>query len=81
PGAPGGAVMAAVGLLGSMMGFTEAMIGLQIALHLAQDGFGTACNITGDGALAMWVDKYAGDEVQNDDLDDITIDDTEKQTA
>ncbi|KLV04503.1 sodium:glutamate symporter [Photobacterium aquae] len=62
PGAPGGAVMAAVGLLGSMMGFTEAMIGLQIALHLAQDGFGTACNITGDGALAMWVEKFADED-------------------
>lgn len=59
PGAPGGAVMAAVGLLGSMMGFTEAMIGLQIALHLAQDGFGTACNITGDGALALLIDDLA----------------------
>ncbi|MGR5064145.1 dicarboxylate/amino acid:cation symporter [Photobacterium sp. DNB22_13_2] len=66
PGAPGGAVMAAVGLLGSMMGFTEAMIGLQIALHLAQDGFGTACNITGDGALALWVDKFADEAVSGE---------------
>ena len=66
PGAPGGAVMAAVGLLGSMMGFTEAMIGLQIALHLAQDGFGTACNITGDGALALWVDKFADEAVSDE---------------
>ncbi|MGL5759718.1 dicarboxylate/amino acid:cation symporter [Plesiomonas sp.] len=59
PGAPGGAVMAALGLLGTMLGFSEAMLGLQIALHLAQDGFGTACNVTGDGALAMCVDKIA----------------------
>ena len=42
-----------------MLGFSEAMLGLQIALHLAQDGFGTACNVTGDGALAMCVDKMA----------------------
>ena len=66
PGAPGGAVMAALGLLGTMLGFSEAMLGLQIALHLAQDGFGTACNVTGDGALAMCVDKMAaGDSVED----------------
>ena len=81
PGAPGGAVMAAVGLLGSMMGFTEAMIGLQIALHLAQDGFGTACNITGDGALAMWVDKYAGEDVHDDEAEDVVLNTADKQTA
>ncbi|MGL5673105.1 MAG: cation:dicarboxylate symporter family transporter, partial [Plesiomonas shigelloides] len=57
---------AALGLLGTMLGFSEAMLGLQIALHLAQDGFGTACNVTGDGALAMCVDKMAaGDSVED----------------
>ncbi|MCW8330980.1 dicarboxylate/amino acid:cation symporter [Photobacterium sp. SDRW27] len=59
PGAPGGAVMASVGLLGSMMGFTEEMIALQIVLHLAQDSFGTACNVTGDGVIAMLIDKVS----------------------
>ncbi|MCG7586230.1 dicarboxylate/amino acid:cation symporter [Photobacterium sp. OFAV2-7] len=59
PGAPGGAVMASVGLLGSMLGFTEEMIALQIVLHLAQDSFGTACNVTGDGVIALLIDKVS----------------------
>jgi len=60
PGVPGGAVMAAVGLLGSMLGFDETAIALMIALYMAQDSFGTACNVTGDGAIAILVDKAAG---------------------
>ena len=59
PGAPGGAVMASAGLLGSMLGFTEEMIALQIVLHLAQDSFGTACNVTGDGVIALLIDKVS----------------------
>ncbi|GHE85449.1 dicarboxylate/amino acid:cation symporter [Thalassotalea profundi] len=62
PGAPGGAVMSALGLLVSMLGFTDAAVALMIALYLAQDSFGTACNVTGDGAIALWVDKFAGEE-------------------
>ncbi|MDO6426747.1 dicarboxylate/amino acid:cation symporter [Thalassotalea sp. 1_MG-2023] len=62
PGAPGGAVMAALGLLASMLGFTDAALALMIALYMAQDSFGTACNVTGDGAIALWVDKFAGGE-------------------
>ncbi|MCI6640857.1 MAG: dicarboxylate/amino acid:cation symporter [Pygmaiobacter massiliensis] len=57
PGVPGGAVMAALGLIESMLGFNEAMCALMIALYLAQDSFGTACNVTGDGAIAVLVDK------------------------
>jgi Na+/H+-dicarboxylate symporter len=57
PGVPGGAVMSAVGLLGSMLGFGETAVALMIALYMAQDSFGTACNITGDGAIAMFVDS------------------------
>lgn len=57
PGVPGGAVMSALGLLTSMFGFGEAAIALMIALYMAQDSFGTACNITCDGALSMWVDS------------------------
>ncbi|CAM3697794.1 dicarboxylate/amino acid:cation symporter [Rheinheimera salexigens] len=57
PGVPGGAVMSAVGLLGSMLGFGEAAVTLMIALYMAQDSFGTACNVTGDGAIAVLVDK------------------------
>lgn len=61
PGVPGGAVMAAVGLLGSMLGFGETAVALMIALYMAQDSFGTACNITGDGAIAVLVDQAAPD--------------------
>ncbi len=57
PGVPGGAVMSAVGLLGSMLGFGEGAIALMIALYMAQDSFGTACNVTGDGAIAVLVDN------------------------
>lgn len=70
PGVPGGAVMSALGLLTSMLGFGEAAIALMIALYMAQDSLGTACNITGDGAIALWVEKFAKDEgvPQTDDL-------------
>ena len=55
PGIPGGAVMASLGLLSSMMGFGDSAIALMIALYLAQDSFGTACNVAGDGAIASIV--------------------------
>lgn len=57
PGVPGGAIMAAIGVLQSMLGFSEEMIGLMIALYIAMDSFGTAANVTGDGAIALVVDK------------------------
>ncbi|EAZ79332.1 dicarboxylate/amino acid:cation symporter [Algoriphagus machipongonensis] len=57
PGVPGGAIMAAIGVLQSMLGFNEEMIGLMIALYIAMDSFGTACNVTGDGAISLVVDK------------------------
>ncbi|MFT5880869.1 MAG: Na+/H+-dicarboxylate symporter [Moritella sp.] len=59
PGAPGGGVMAALGLMSSMLGFGEAELALMIALYMAQDSFGTACNITGDGAISLWVNRFA----------------------
>lgn len=58
PGVPGGAIMAAVGILQSMLGFNEEMIGLMIALYIAMDSFGTACNVTGDGAISLVVDRF-----------------------
>lgn len=58
PGVPGGAVVAAIGLLTSMLGFDETMVALMIALYMAQDSFGTAANVTGDGALANIVDRF-----------------------
>lgn len=60
PGVPGGAVMAALGLLESMLGFGPELTSLMIALYLTQDSFGTACNVTGDGAIAIIVNRIAG---------------------
>ena len=57
PGVPGGGVMAALGLLESMLGFGALETPLMIALHAAQDSFGTATNVTGDGAIAIFVEK------------------------
>jgi len=57
PGVPGGAIMASLGILQKMLGFTEPMLGLMIALYIAMDSFGTACNVTGDGAISVIVDK------------------------
>ena len=59
PGIPGGAIMAAAGLLQSMLGFDQTAVGLMIALYIAMDSFGTATNVTGDGAIAIIVDKIA----------------------
>ena len=56
PGVPGGGVMAALGLLESMLGFGAVEKPIMIALHAAQDSFGTATNVTGDGAIAIVVD-------------------------
>ena len=60
PGVPGGAIMAALGVLESMLGFDDTLQALMIALYIAMDSFGTACNVTGDGAIAIVVDKLAG---------------------
>ncbi len=57
PGVPGGAIMASLGILQSMLGFDESAQALMIALYIAMDSFGTACNVTGDGAIALVVDK------------------------
>jgi len=60
PGVPGGSVMAALGLLQTMLGFDQTLLSLMIALYVAQDSFGTACNVTGDGAIAVVVDRIYG---------------------
>ena len=57
PGVPGGAIMASLAPLGSILGFGENEQALMIALYIAMDIFGTACNVTGDGAIALVVDK------------------------
>ncbi|MDE6331366.1 MAG: dicarboxylate/amino acid:cation symporter, partial [Muribaculaceae bacterium] len=60
PGVPGGAVMASLGLLSGILGFSEADNALMIALYIAMDSFGTACNVSGDGALTLIVNRVFG---------------------
>ena len=57
PGVPGGAAMAALGPLAGVLGFNPDAQALIVALYIAMDSFGTACNVTGDGALAVIIDK------------------------
>ena len=57
PGVPGGSIMAALAPLASILGFGEQDQALMIALYIAMDSFGTACNVTGDGAVAIVIDK------------------------
>ncbi|OEH85333.1 sodium:proton antiporter [Desulfuribacillus stibiiarsenatis] len=64
PGVPGGAVMAALGLLESMLMFDPTLTALMIALYLAQDSFGTAGNVTGDGALATIINRISGHKLE-----------------
>lgn len=60
PGVPGGAIMAAIGIIGSMLGFSPENQALMIALYIAMDSFGTAGNVTGDGAIAVILDRFFG---------------------
>ncbi len=57
PGVPGGAIMAALGILQSTLGFGKEEQALMIALYITMDSFGTACNVTGDGAIALIINK------------------------
>ena len=58
PGVPGGAIMAALGILDSILGFTSEQQAMMITLYIAMDSFGTACNVSGDGAIALILNKY-----------------------
>ncbi|MGA4668317.1 dicarboxylate/amino acid:cation symporter [Propionibacteriaceae bacterium Y1923] len=60
PGVPGGAIVTAAALLESQLGFSPEQVGLMIATYIAIDSVGTAANVTGDGAIAVIVDKFAG---------------------
>lgn len=60
PGVPGGAIVTATGILASTLGFSEAQVGLMIATYIAIDSFGTATNVTGDGAIALVIDRLSG---------------------
>ena len=58
PGVPGGSIMVALAPLASILGFDSEQQALMIALYIARDSCGTACNVTGDGAIAIVVDKF-----------------------
>jgi len=73
PGVPGGAIMAALGVLSSILGFNEEALGLMIALYIAMDSFGTACNVTGDGAIALIINKIYKKEVGHNMEQEIEI--------
>ena len=60
PGVPSGAIMAALGTLQVSLGFSEPMMAIMIALYFAQDSFGTAVNISSDGAVALYLNKFLG---------------------
>lgn len=66
PGVPGGAIMASLGLLANILGFSEADQALMIALYIAMDSFGTACNVTGDGFIAIIINRCFRTTVPND---------------
>ena len=59
PGVPGGAIMAALGVLDTILGFTPDQQALMIALYITMDSFGTACNVTGDGAIALVINRVS----------------------
>ncbi|MCK4258424.1 MAG: dicarboxylate/amino acid:cation symporter [Halanaerobiales bacterium] len=65
PGIPGGGVMASLGLLEGMLGFGGMQKSLMIALHLAQDSFGTATNVMGDGAISIIMDSLSKNKMKN----------------
>lgn len=62
PGIPGGAIMASLGVLQTILGFDDNQCALMIALYIAMDSFGTACNVTGDGSLAVIIDHFFGEK-------------------
>ena len=70
PGVPGGAIMAAAGLLQSNLGFDDSMLSLMIASYIVVDSFGTAANVTGDGAVALIVNKFASGKIKEQKLND-----------
>lgn len=80
PGVPGGAIMAAVGVLQAQLGFDESQIALMIAAYIAIDSFGTACNVTGDGAIAMVVDRAARGGGRSRDRGDLVTADSASST-
>jgi Na+/H+-dicarboxylate symporter len=69
PGVPGGTVMASLGLITGVLGFDSAGTALMLAIFALQDSFGTACNVTGDGALTLILTGYANRHNISDDAE------------
>ena len=65
PGVPGGVVLASAGIVESALGFSPERYALMVAIYMALDGMGTACNLTGDGAIALVVDRFSGNGGDN----------------
>ena len=65
PGVPGGTVMASLGIVISVLGFEQNAVALLLAIFALQDSFGTACNVTGDGAIALMVDGIFNPKAEN----------------
>ena len=64
PGVMGGVLMASIGLLESIMGFSPEQTALVMTLYLALDGYGPACNVTGDGAIALIINRLFGNKAK-----------------
>ncbi len=60
PGVMGGVLMASIGLLESVLGFTPDQCALMMTIYLALDGYGPACNVSGDAAIALVIDRFFG---------------------
>ena len=65
PGVPGGVVLATQAIAEAALGFSPERYAIMIAIYLALDGMGTACNLTGDGAIALIVDKFKGTGIRD----------------
>ena len=72
PGVPGGTVMASLGLITSVLGFDATGTALMLTIFALQDSFGTACNVTGDGALTLMLTGYARKN-NIEEVKDVTI--------
>ncbi|WP_334121574.1 dicarboxylate/amino acid:cation symporter [Glutamicibacter sp.] len=85
PGVPGGAIAAAAGLLVQMLGFGDVEVGLMFAAYIALDSFGTATNVTGDGAVAMMMQKLTngklGTQPQSDEDEIVEMADGSQNAA
>ena len=69
PGVPGGVVLACASVAEAALGFSPERYAIMIAVYMALDGMGTACNLTGDGAIALIVDRFREHEVEKDQSD------------